>query len=976
MFTAMRSPYFLCLFLVSSFIQAQQGKLGAPLMAEDSVQQNKWVDSVYNSLSQQQRVGQLFMIDLFTNGTGRSPGNAIALAKEGKIGGIIFSKGGPGRQANLTNQLQSVAKVPLLIAMDAEWGLSMRLDSTFAYPYNMTLGAMGDKDIARQVGKRIGEHNRRLGVHINFAPVADINNNPRNPIIGNRSFGESREKVFAFAKAFAEGMQSTGVLATLKHFPGHGDTDQDSHKTLPSLNFDNQRLDSLELYPFKKLFRTDAAGVMVAHLNIPSLESRAGYPTSLSNKVVTTLLQEKLGFQGLIFTDALNMKGASRFDEPGEIELQAFLAGNDILLIPNSLEAGTQKIIEAIQADKSLQPRLERAVKKILRAKYLVGLHKDNKIKTKDLYQDLNTELDSALYLKSVLNATTLLKNKDALIPIKALHTKKIAYVELGDNGGSVFLDMLNRYTAVDHVKADDLGSMIKKLQDYNLVIIGYHKSDKTPWKDYKMTDKELTWLYEIARTNRVVLDLFVSPYVLNQIKTVKNIESIVLGYQNSALSQSANAQLIFGAQPFYGRLPVTAGKFHAGSGLSTKSMDRLGYGFAISEGLDSKMLQGIDSVARKTIEEKGTPGMQVIVARNGNIILDKQYGHHTYAKRNPVRWNDVYDLASLTKILATLPLVMELVEKGVLKMDTTLGEMLPELRGTNKEHITLQRMLSHYAQLQAWIPFHFETLDSATQKPSTQYYARAPRGRIRTEVTKDLYVSNSFTDTIFKRIANSELRKEKKYKYSDLPYYLLQRYLESYYQRPLEELSRKRYYQFLGANYLRFHPLQHFDGERIIPTELDTQFRGQLIHGYVHDQGAALMGGVGGHAGLFGNANDVAKIMQTYLQNGVYGGQRFLDPVTISKFNTCYYCEEDVRRGVGFDKPQLDEHGPTCGCISMKSFGHSGFTGTYAWADPDEGIVYVFLSNRIHPDAENKYLITENVRTDIQQIIYDSIID
>jgi CubicO group peptidase (beta-lactamase class C family) len=491
------------------------------------------------------------------------------------------------------------------------------------------------------------------------------------------------------------------------------------------------------------------------------------------------------------------------------------------------------------------------------------------------------------------------------------------------------------------------------------------------------LTDKELTWLYEIARTHRVVFDAFVSPYVLNQLKTTKNFESIIVSYQNNVIAQRASAELIFGGSGFQGILPVTAGQFPVGTSLTTTALDRLAFSYPAEVNLDGVMLQKIDSIAYRTINDAGAPGMQILVARHGKVIYEKKFGHHTYDRAIPVHWNDVYDLASLTKILATLPLIMELVEEGVLSMETTLGEMLPDLlANSNKADITLKKALSHYARFKPWIPFHFATLDSVTKRPSQELYRKSKAQNFELPVAEDLFISPVFTDTIYKTIAQSELRSKTEYKYSDLPYYLLQRFLENHYRRPLEELVYRHFYKSIGANYLGYHPLTRFDKKNIVPTENDELFRGQLIHGYVHDQGAALMGGVGGHAGLFGNALDVAKIMQMYMQGGYYGGERYLKESTIAAFNKCYFCNKDVRRGVGFDKPQLDEFGPTCGCVSMTSFGHSGFTGTYTWADPDTGIVYVFLANRIHPDADNRYIIKNNVRTDIQQIIYDAIIE
>ncbi|MGB3591509.1 MAG: glycoside hydrolase family 3 N-terminal domain-containing protein [Nonlabens sp.] len=964
-------------FAKAEFLTAQLYS-NRPLIAQDSLQQAVWVDSLYNNMSQRERIAQLFMVDLFSNKKKAHVDKVRDLVAQYGIGGVIFSKGGPVQQARLTNELQASSKVPLLVAMDAEWGLSMRLDSTYAFPWNMTLGAAQRDRSSYDVGKRIGEHCKRLGVHINFAPDVDINTNPQNPIIGNRSFGQDRDRITAKAAAFMKGMQSTGTMACAKHFPGHGDTDQDSHKTLPTVGFSRERIEKIELYPYRELIKKGMASVMVAHLNIPSLERRTGYPTSISEEVVTGMLKEDLGFQGLIFTDALNMKGASNFSAPGDIDLAAFKAGNDVLLISEDVPRAIDKIQQALVTRDITEQRLEHSVKKILRAKYIAGLTDFKPIEENHLIEDLNTEADDVVYERAMEEAITILKNDRNLLPLKNLETKKIAYIKLGDDSGSDFYRELNKYAQVDQIKADKLDEAIKELENYNTVIIGFHRSNENPWKSYQMSTRQLNWLYEISRVKNVIVDAFVRPYVLDQIKTAGNIDALIQSYQNSEMSQQISAQIIFGARGASGRLPVDAGLFKMGAGKDTRAIGRLAYGAApAAVGLDKKILQRIDSVASHTIRQKGAPGMQILVARRGKVVFNKSYGSHTYKSvSRPVKESDIYDIASVTKILATLPLVMELEEQNTLSLDDPLGELMDRYEGSNKDQITIKKMLSHYARLKPWIPFYRYTLDSVTEKPSELLYNKTLSKDYQIEVAQDLYASKSVLDTITYRIVESDLRKREGYKYSDLPYYLLKDYLEDHYKKNLDELTQDHFYRSMGMNNTGYLPLKKFPKSRIIPTENDTLYRNQLIHGYVHDQGAAMQGGIGGHAGLFSNANDVAKMMQMYLQDGSYGGRQYLNTETLLKFNTCYYCEDDVRRGVGFDKPQLGEYGPTCGCVSMTSFGHSGFTGAYTWADPQAELVYVFLSNRIHPSADNKFLLKENIRTNIQQIIYDAIID
>ena len=946
------------------------------LLEKDQTNQKKWVDSIYNSMSIHEKVGQLFMVDVFSKDSKDKTDLVNSLIKNYHIGGIIFSKGGPVRQAKLSNQYQKISKTPLLMAMDAEWGLAMRLDSTYAYPWNMTLGAIADNEIVYDIGKQIGAHVKRMGMHINFSPVVDINTNPDNPIIGNRSFGEDRDNVTNKALAYMRGMQSTGILANAKHFPGHGDTDLDSHKILPTISFTKKRLDSIELHPYKRLFQEGLSSVMVAHLNVPALEKRKKIPSSISKAIVTDLLQNDLNFQGLIFTDALNMKGASNFKKPGEIDLAAFLAGNDVLLISESIPKAHQLIVEAFRKGKISEERLSRSVKKILFAKYKVGLNNYQPIELNSLLSDLNTPYDDMLYEKAIENALTVLKNDRLIIPIRKIEKTKIAYIHMGDDTGTYFFNQLNKYAQVDWIKANSITEYKEKLKEYELTIIGFHKSNANPWKEYKFSDHELTKLYEISRTNKVILDVFTRPYAINDIQSFSNINGILLSYQNSKISQELSAQLIFGSITAKGSLPVSIGnQFPVNTTNFTRLQKRLQYGTPESVGVNSTKLKKIDSLVNYGIKENMMPGAQVLVARKGKIIYNKAFGYHTQEKINKVSENDIYDLASLTKILATLPMVMKLVDDSTISLDTKISELLPEYFATNKENITVKEMLSHYARIKSWIPFYLETLDSLNL-PDKKYYSKSKSNDFEIQVANDLYVRNDMKDSIYLKIKESELYNRLRYKYSDLPFYILKEFLERHHNKQFKDLVQNDLYQLIGANRTTFLPLEKFTLDIIPPTEIDQYFRMQKIHGFVHDQGAALLGGVSGHAGLFSNANDIAKIMQMYLWNGSYGNDQYIKSETIDLFNSCNFCDVDVRRGVGFDKPQLDDIGPTCGCISMNSFGHSGFTGTFTWADPDEEIIYVFLSNRTYPSADNKSIIENNLRSDIQGLIYESIED
>jgi len=946
-----------------------------PLLAEDQAAQKQWVEHTYNNMTAKERIGQLFMVGVPASPSAEESAKIKQLITKNHVGGVIFLKGTPIRQAKLTNQYQALAKVPLLVGLDAEWGLAMRLDSTYAFPWNMTLGAIQNDSLLVATGSHVAKHCKRMGLHFNFGPVLDINTNPRNPIIGNRAYGEDKKNVAQKGVAFMQGLHSEGVLSCGKHFPGHGDTATDSHKTLPTINFDRKRIDEVELYPYKQLIPKGLSSVMVAHLNIPSLEARKNYPSSISKPIITNILKEQLEFNGLIFTDALNMKGASNFKTAGAIDLEAFMAGNDILLMSEDVPKAMQALTAAKYRRAFTEERLAYSVKKILKAKYKVGLHQYTPIPIEKLDSELHTVADDVLHEELVEHSLTVLKNKGGILPVKNLELKKIAYVKLGDAPHTPFLQTLNNYQQVDDIADKSLIRVLQKLENYNYVIIGFHKSNAHPWKAYKFKEKELVWLYEIARQKRVVLANFARPYSLLDVKTFENFEGILMAYQNSKLAQEKAAQLIFGAFEAKGKLPVSIGKdFKTGTGIATPSLDRLSYGIPERVGLSSEKLKAVDQLMQYTLNKKMTPGAQVLIARKGKVVYHKSFGYHDYEQKEKVTSASIYDLASLTKILGTLPLVMEVYEKGIINFDTTIGELLPDFRASNKHEITIKEMLSHYARLQAWIPFYQSTLDSVSGAILPKYYNKKPNKKFSVQVAHELFFRKDMQDSLMARVRDSELRSRLGYKYSDLPYYMLKKYLETHFDDTMDRLSQQHFYKALGAHTMGYLPLERFDKSRIVPTEHDVLFRKQLIKGYVHDQGAALFGGVGGHAGLFANANDVAKIMQLYLNKGSYGGKKYFKPQTIDAFNTCYYCDKKVRRGVGFDKPQLGESGPTCGCVSMTSFGHSGFTGTYTWADPEAALIYIFLSNRTFPDAKNRKLIREDIRTKVQRAIYEAL--
>ena len=971
----MKKILFVSFLFCLSISYAQQQE---PLSTIDIENQNKWVDSIMNRLTIDQKIGQLFMIQAYSNKDKKHTAYVKKMIKKYHIGGLIFMQGTPKKQVSLTNIYQNKSKIPLLIGFDGEWGLDMRLKNSFRYPWNMTLGAVQNNKLIEQFGEQLGKHCKRVGIHINFAPVVDINTNPKNPIIGNRSFGENKYNVTDKAIAFTNGMQRTGVLANAKHFPGHGDTSTDSHKTLPFLDFTLERLDSIELFPYKKLFKTDLASVMIAHLNVPSLESKKGVPTSISYKVVTELLKEKMKFKGLIFTDALNMKGAANYAKPGDIDLAAFIAGNDMLLIPEDVKAAVRKLKKALKNNLFTEKRLDESVRKILKAKYWAGLNNFIPIKETNIQNDIITSKDELLFRSLMKEAITLVKNDNETLPIKDLSNSKIAYIKLGDSDNFNFTNTLKKYTNITVISGKNLTELLQKLENYTTVIIGYHKSNANPWKSFKMSSEELNWLQEISKNKKVILDVFASPYTLLDIDNFKHIDAVLVSYQNSTISQEISAQMIFGAIEVKGKLPVSIKNiFPEGTGLTTSNLMRLSYTIPEEVDMSSKLLQKIDSVTTVVIDSLMAPGGQVLVARYGKVVYHKSFGYHTYEKKQQVKLTDLYDLASITKILGGLPMIMKSEELDLFDLDDTLGELLPYLKGSNKDTITIKEALSHVGKIKPWIPYYLETIDTITKQPFNNYYSKTKTKDYSIKVAENLYLLNSYTDSIYTKIAEAPQRINNGYKYSGLLFYLFKKYIKNTFNKEMDYLNNENFYKPLGAETLTYNPLDKFSKNRIIPSEVDDYFRHQTLQGYVHDMGAGMMNGVSGNAGLFSNSNDVAKMMQMYLQKGFYGGKKYFEAKTLDKFNHRYFVKDSIRRGLGFDKPQINPEEKAAGSLaSNNSFGHSGFTGTYTWVDPDNGLLYVFLSNRVYPTMSNNKLGEKDIRTIIHNLIYEAIIE
>ncbi|MGB3181414.1 MAG: glycoside hydrolase family 3 N-terminal domain-containing protein [Cyclobacteriaceae bacterium] len=944
--------------------------------------EDAWVDSVFKQLTDDQRIAQLITVAGYSNRDEKHYLEIERLVRNYNIGGICFFQGDPVTQVRLTNRYQAAAATPVLISMDLEYGLGMRLDSTVSYPNQMTLGALNDTKPVYDMGAEVARQCRELGVHVNFAPVVDINSNRANPVINYRSFGEDKKKVAAMAGAYMRGLQDNSIIATAKHFPGHGDTDSDSHLTLPIIRSSRERLDSLELYPFREIFDEGIMSVMVAHLYIPALDSTPNVASTLSPKIIKDLLKDEMGFEGLVFSDALNMQGVAKYFGPGEVALRALQAGNDVLLLVEDVPDAIKKIKSGLRRGIVNRKEFNKSVKKVLAAKYWAGLAKPYEpIVADGLLERINTPEAYLLKQRLLEKSVTLVRNADDFLPITHLDTLNFASLTIGGDEENSFRETLSKYAPFTHYHlekgADSMEaytSLYRKLSDFETVVVGVRGMRNSRRLNYGLDSADIFFLKQLSKETRVVVAAFGNPYALEQFD---DFDNLICAYEDNEYTLRIVPQVIFGAIPAMGQLPVTASSYAvSGQGEITDPIGRMGFSAPEDVGMNSVMLKDIDKIVQEGIAMGAMPGCQIIVARHGKVVFEKSYGHLTYEKLQPVTSETVYDIASITKVAGTLQAIMFLNDQDRVDVNKRLSAYLPELKKTNKRSTRIDDVLIHQAGLQPYIPYWKETVDNFGPKPV--FYSISPDEQFTQAVSDGIFALNSIEDTVYNWTINSDLlKKDRKtkgytYRYSDLGYYMMKRIVENELNQPIEEFLNQNFYSPLGLSTMTYRPLCKFPMERIAPTENDTYFRNTIVRGYVHDQGAAMLGGVAGHAGLFSNAMDLATLMQMNLQGGSYGKVQYLSPATLQKFTAKQI--EDNRRGLGWDKPNPEtDNGPTGAYASLATFGHTGFTGTAAWADPQHGLVYVFLSNRVYPDATNTKLIKENIRTRIQDVIYES---
>ena len=960
----------------------------------------QWVDSVMQRMSLKERIGQLFIYTIAPQLNKPNTDLLRKVVQEYKVGGLLFSGGLLENQVKLTNQAQEMAGVPLLITFDGEWGLAMRLRGTPSFPRNRVLGCIRDNGLLYEYGREVARQCREIGVQVNFAPVADVNINPDNPVINTRSFGEDPVEVARKVVAYSRGLESGRILSVSKHFPGHGDTDVDSHKALPVLPFTRERLDSVELYPFRRAIRAGLGGIMVGHLEVPAWEPQAGLPSSLSRRIVTDLLKEELGFKGLVFTDALAMRGVSG---QGHLCLQALKAGDDLLLVPRSLEGELEAVRAAVRSGELPEAEINRRCRKVLMYKYALGLSKKPHVRLSGLESRLNTPHTRTLMRQLKQAAITVVdEGERPLLPLD-LSSRRVAVLQVGEGDVlSPFRTELSRSVRTDFFRLTTgmtesaLQTLQKKLSAYEHVLVCFSdrrlKNYRTFFTRY-LPEVPLVYLLFVS-DQQVPRDFGPAP------------DALLLAHSAETEIQHRVAAILTGQAGADGRLSAAVGRwFRVGEGKTLEVPSQQPYRSLNDLGVDADRLSVIDRIAEEGIEEGAYPGCQIAVWKDGYEVYNKAFGTHCGVSRTggdsiPVTPDDVYDIASMTKTSATLLAVMKLYDRGRLSLTDRVSDYLPFLLDTDKRDITVRQLLLHESGLPSTILFYRDAIDEDSYEGAlfrgTQDAGHSARiggktwanpdfrfregltSAVRTDsctwqVADSLWLNPRFKQTCLQQIADAPLL-SRRYRYSCVGFILLQQLVEARAGMPMDEFLDREFYRPMGLTHTCYRPLERLPRRIIIPSSVDPFLRKDTLQGFVHDESAAFLGGVSGNAGLFSNAHEQALLYQMLLNGGELNGRRYLSPETCRVFTTTL--SRTSRRGLGFDKPDRrnPRRSPCCEEAPASVYGHTGFTGTCAWVDPDNHLVYIFLSNRIFPEVWNNKLSRLDIRTRIQQAVYKAL--
>jgi len=833
------------------------------------------------------------------------------------------------------------------------------------------LAGTNNLGLVSKYAETIGENLHETGHNFVIGPSLEVLYNDQNPHTMAHSFSDDPEVVLENARAFVSGMKKAGIQSVVGSYPGIGNMNRGFDQDSPIVYSRMNQLERVDMVPFKGLINEGIQGILVANAAIPAVDSNRDAMASSSHRI-HKLLHDKLGFNGLVWCDLTTSKSDQSFVNATNY----LVAGNDVVIISGDLNTQVKQIQKSIRLGIISQEEIDRKCKRVIQAK--LWMRQSEPRKTTEENNQIQIELREREIVQASL---TLLRNVDFTVPIQALDTTKIAVVKIGNEGDVLDPYLVNRYSPADvfDISFSELekgyAAFQKRESDYNIVIILANPEAAVNRKRFGMSEHYQSVIERIGYSQRTILVWNGNPKGLLQVISVPSIAAIISGHKSGRLTDDFALQAVFGGRPISGRLKRKLGvEFMREAGIETKKT-RLAYGIPEEVGVRSEFLVDIDKIAYSAITEKACPGSQVWFAKDGMVVVDNTYGYHTYQRKDTVKPTDLYDLASITKIAGSVAGMMKLSQDSLFNLDHNLCDYLSEWVDTTAYmNMGMREIFSHQAGLPAFIPFYAKTLRKGV--PRFDVYSLAQNDIYSHRVARELYIHKDQPDKMFRQILRHPIKSQKKYKYSDVGYYFALRIIEKQSGMKMEDYLDQVYYKPLGLSTMTYRPLKKFDKKQIAPTEYDRYFRNQLVHGDVHDPGAAMLGGVGGHAGLFSNANDLGVLMQMYLNGGSYGGNEYFDSSIIADFVQCQFCDNDNRRGAGFDKPLTDgSSGPSCGCTDLNAFGHQGFTGTVTWADPRDQVVYVFLSNRVYPDASNKKLAHMNIRTDIQQVFHDAII-
>ncbi|NJN41991.1 MAG: serine hydrolase [Flammeovirgaceae bacterium] len=783
-------------------------------------------------------------------------------------------------------------------------------------------------------------------------------------------YSDNKKRVATKATSLMRGLQDQNIIAVANHFsdPVTIQTKDDQNQ-IESYTF--HRLDTVESFPYEQLIQHGIKGVHTSYLHFSSADKKQTLPPALSTLFISDVIRTKLNFNGLTFTEVPYLRAYTKKPRPGEAGKLAFELGNDFLIDPEQPGAATRKIIKAVKKNKNLMRMLDESVGRILSSKYDAGLANYKPSNTDNLYRKLTTPEAKLLQQRIGESAATLLKNDVQLLPIQILDNRKFLFVSVGGSQQNELNKYLDKYVQFERISIQsyqDTIGLFQKIKANDVIVIGMYPMAST------FHEEIVSFFLQPEVQQKTAMCLFSNPLDL---KNIEDFPTIIIGYSIDEQIQRAAAQIIFGGLPAKGIFPFTVSENSSeGMGVTSNSMNRLGYSLPEDVGMDSHTLEQIRAIAREAIDSGATPGCHVLVARKGKVVYDQSFGWYTYDNQQSVSDQTIYDLASITKVSATLQTVMFMHDWGLIDIHKKISVYLPELKNTNKEEMTIYDILTHQAGLWPFLPFWTQTITDSSFM--SEYYSSSQDPEYPFPVSENLFARKTMKDSLWQWIINSRVRTKTDrtpfdYRYSDMGFYILQHLAEKMLNQPMEDFLAQNLYEPLGASTTGYLPLSKFKYDQVAPTEDDRTFRRSLLTGYVHDQGAAMHGGVAGHAGLFSNATDLAKLGQLWLQQGNYGGIQFFKPETISLFTSKIY--EPSRRGLGWDKPTVsDWSGPTTLYASSKTFGHTGFTGTSIWVDPEFDLVFVFLSNRVYPDMNNTKLLTLNIRPRIQEVVYKSI--